>query len=431
MNRELDLDTLRGRWNALDRHLDASLELDVASLRRALSEHMHSAFRRHSRWLLAALAFDVCTLLAIIVFGAANRHDWPYVLCAAALLLPMLLQTATDLNQWRVLRQLDLDAPVLDVRVRIDALRSRRLRTIGMILLLSLLLWTPLVFVLSKGLFGFDLYRVLHWSVLAVNLALGVAFIPLGAWIGRHIARRFRGSAGYEQFLDDAAGKSWSEASTRWDAYSSLNKEIDRDDAAQVLASHAQQLAQARAIAPQLRALKRSQGFGIALAIVPMLLLAAFNARHGGMPYFIVSGVLLHLVFVAKMVACIAHLSALSRLDLAAAPERVAASLDWMAAQHARLVRAIIVMMPVLALAAAIVLAKALTNLDLPAIVPATWQIATAAFALAATLWLARSSRRQADRFAPRIVEALCLGTRQRTRAVITALLSPSRRDSG
>lgn len=427
MNTGLDLDALRGRWGALDRPLDDSLEFDLAALRASLSQRMHSAFRRHSQWLVVALVFDALALAALLVFGIAHWNVPVFALSALALWLVVLMEAGTDLNQWRVLRTLDFDAPVLDVRERLAALRTRRLRTTGAVILFSIALWFPFLIVLVKGVFGGDLYAVLHWSVLVGNIAFGLLFIPLGAWIGRIVARRFRGSAGFEQFLDDAAGKSWSAANNRWTSYAQTEEMVARGDAAMLLRHHADRDALAKQFARPLGALKRSLWLGIGLAIAPMLLVAWFNAQQGGDARFLVPGLLLHFYLLVHMVANIAHLHAVKRLDLDAPPQRLATTLAWMATRRERLARWTLVLVPLFLLPAAIVLGKALFDVDLFAAVPAGAQFAALAVAVAASIALART---KPDVAAP-LLAAICTGCLQRSRDLGDALVATSPADTG
>ena len=427
MNTGLDLDALRGRWGALDRPLDDTLAFDLAALRASLSQRMRSAFRRHSQWLVAALAFDALALLGLLVFGIAHWNVPVFALSALALWLVVLMEAGTDLNQWRVLRTLDFDAPVLAVRERLAALRTRRLRTTGAFILFSIALWFPFLIVLVKGLFGGDLYAVLHWSVLVGNIAFGLLFIPLGAWIGRIVARRFRGSAGFEQFLDDAAGKSWSAANNRWATVVQTEEMVARGETASLLRDHADRDALAKQFARPLGALKRSLWFGIVLAIAPMLLVAWFNAQQGGNARFLVPGLLLHFYFLVHMVANIAHLHAVKRLDLGAPPQRLATSLAWMSTRRMRLACWAMVLSPLFLLPAAIVLGKAVFGVDLLATVPAGAQFTALAVAIAASVALARTT----PDFAAPLLAAICTGCLQRSRVLSDELLATSPDDTG
>lgn len=427
MTHELDLDALRGRWSAIDTRLDASLEFDLATLRAALSQRMHAAFRRHSAWLLAALAFDAAALLALAAFGVAHLHEPAMAASALALALLMTMEAATDVHAWRTLRRFDFDAPVLEVRARLAALRARRLRTTGAFILFSVALWWPFVAVLFEGLFGVDLYRVLHWSVPAINLGVGLLLVPLAAWFGRLLMRRYRGQAGFEQFLDDAAGKSWSAASSRWNAYADTDAAIARGDGAALLGSQVDREELLRAVAAPLRALRRALWLGIALTALPLLAIALFNMGHGGVARFLVPGLLLHLLCIAHMVANIAHLHAVRRLEFGAAPARLAATVTWMAQRRERLAHWTLVLAPLFVLPACVVLAKAAFGIDLFAALPGGAWLAGLAIAGGASVALARAQ----PRITSPLLSAICTGCLRRSRALAAALAAYPRHDSG
>lgn len=422
MKNALDLDSLRGKWHALDTRLDATLELDIASLRRSLSDRVISAFRRHSRWLLASLIFDAVAVGCLIAFAISFSSELPYLLCAIALLLGLSPHVASDVNEWIQLRRLDFDAPVIEVRKHIARLRNRRLRATGMILLLSIGLWTPFMLVVVRAAFGIDLYNLLPWSVTAVNVALGITVIPAGYWASQRFAKRFAGSQGFDQFINDAAGRSWSQASSEWNAYADLRSESDAGASLNAVKSQRHREAVNSAIAEPMRALKWRARIGIAIALLPILLLPFFNMAHGGMPIFIISGVSLHLVCVAVMIANIVHSGALSRLDTNAPRETIAAALDWMATQRERFARLLVVVAPILALPTSIVVARWAFNIDLSLIFPISAKIVIAIIAVGATSTLARMAKHQGSLFASGLVEWLCLGVRRSTNAVIHAL---------
>lgn len=426
MNNGFDLDTLRGNWKAIDTRLDDSLELDLARLRASLSQRMRSAFRRHSAWLLGALVFDALALVALVAFGLTYWNAPAQALSALALSLLMAMETATDVDAWRTLRTLDFDAPVLAVRARLAALRARRLRTTGAFILFSIALWFPFVGVLVLGLTGIDLFGVLHWSVFVGNLVFGLLFVPFGAWIGRVIARRFRDSAGYEQFLDDTAGKSWSVAARRWNTYADAEARVADGEGATLLRAQAGRDAPARDVAAPLRALRRALWLGIVLAVPPILAVALFNATHGGIARFLVPGLLLHFFFLAHLVANIAHLHAVKRLDLGASPLQLATAIDWMATRRTWLARWTLVLAPLFAFPLAIVIGEAGFGVDVIATVPALAQLAAVILAGTASFTLFRLR----ERFGSQLLNTICTGCLRRSRALRDALLA-QHRDSG
>ncbi len=419
MNAPLDLDALRGRWRALDHDLDDALALDVAAVRRTLEGKARSAFRGHLARLWLALALDALALGALGAFVVAHLHDLPYLLLAVVLVLAVLLEMLTDAIECRAIARLDLAAPVADVDARLAALRARRLRTTATILVLSVALWAPFVLVVFKGLFGADLYRALDPSVLLVTLAIGLAFIAPAVWIGRAVSRRFRGHAGYEQFLDGNAGMTWSRANARWHAYVDFEERLAHDPEAVRRGRDARDAAGVRSRLPAWRALRRTQVFGIVGMVAAMLPIVAFNAQSGGQPVLLVAGLSLHFACLASMVACIVHLNALARLDHALDDARIAATLAWMASQRARLGRVLLAMSPWLATAATVVVANASGTLATATVTSWALPLAAVVAVASAALGVVLMCRPHA---ATRVVDALCFGTLRRTNVLVDTL---------
>lgn len=424
MTTPLDLDALRQRWRTLDRPLDTSLAFDAAALRASLSQRMVSAFRRHSAWLLAGLAFDAVALVALGACVVAFAASPALLLSSVALVLLAVMETATDLHAWRTLRHLDFDAPVLALRDTLAALRARRLRTTGAIILFSIALWLPFLSVLLAALTGIDLFAHLHWSVTVGNLVGGLLFVPLGAWIGRVVARRFCGEAGFEQFMDDAAGRSWSAARQRWQALADTDTLLARGDGEALLGQQRGRDTLAREFAAPLRALRRAMWIGIVLLVPPLLAVAAFNAGHGGQPRAMVPGLLLHFALLAHLVANIAHLHAVARLDLGAPPQRIATTLRWMALRRERLARGTVIVAPLLLLPLLAVLLRAVAGIDVFASLPTWALIGTVPIAIVACMLLARTQTQQ-------LVDLVCTGALRRTRTLADALDTAPPPDDG
>ena len=74
--------------------------------------------------------------------------------------------------------------------------------------MLSPLLWTPLAIVAAQGVFGFDVFRRFGPLWVTLNLAFGLATIPLAIWATRHFAERLNGSRFFKHLSDDIAGRS-------------------------------------------------------------------------------------------------------------------------------------------------------------------------------------------------------------------------------
>ena len=410
-----DLDALRQRWAALDCGIDAQLAFDPAALRDALSRRVRSAFRRHSAWLLVGLVADAVALAGLVACAVLLRESPALWLSAVAVLLLVVMETATDVDAWRRLRALDFDAPVLAVRDTLARLRARRLRTTGVIVLGSVALWLPLLCVSMAVAFGVDLYRHVHWSVFAVNIVAGLVLLPFGAWIGGGLARRFGGRPGFERMLDDSAGHHWRVARERWETLADTDALVARGDAAALVAMDAAQRQRLHAMAQPLAALRRSLWTGI-VVLVPLLLgVALFNVTHGGQVRALVPGLVLHFALLVHLVANIAHLQAVRRLDVGGDVGRVIASLRWMARRREVLARVTVVVAPWLVLPLGVVVGRVVGGVDVVGVVPVGWLIGVVVACVGASVVLLRVR-------SERWFDVVCCGALRRSRVLANEL---------
>lgn len=416
----LDLDSLRGRWAEQGRQLDQSLEMDVAAVRAALTRRTVSAFRRHAAWLLVGLGCALGILALLLVFVAAHWGQWSWMLLGLSLVPLALSEAVVDALEWQGLRRIDFDMPVSALKDRLDRLQSLRMRQVRAFFACSLLLWLPMVMVAFKGLFGADLLRALHPSVLWVNVALGLVFIPLSLGVTAWVSRRFAGTAGLRRYRDDVAGDSWARARAELETRDEFDY-LAQDDAANALRSH-DVPAELR---PDLARLRRRLLLGILTCAAGMVAIGLFNAVQGGRAQFLVPGVLLNLAVAAQMAAGIQLRLSLSLKagGLPALRERFAAAL----ALRRRFAVAGVVALPLVLTALAQVLARVLFALDLSATVGGGGTALVLGLAMAGVGLAWRAARRQGDAFAPRLAEAMSLGGLASSRALQSRLAPTDR----
>jgi len=289
----LDLDTLRDRWAEQGRALDQRLYLDLAAVRAQLDRRTVSAFRRHRGWLIAGLALAIPMSLGLLVFIASHWGQWAWLLMAGALLAMALGEVMVGLSEWLALRRLDLGAPSIELQQRLDRLQWRRQRQTRLLLSCSVLLWLPLLAVLLKGLFGGDLLIGLHASVWWVNLGVGVAFIPLSLGAAAWWRRRFEAGARTASAGD---GDSWTRARAELDARLAFESDAERDPES-AMQSHTFP----EDLHTDIATLRRRLLIGILACAAGLIAIGLFNAAHGGLPQFIVPGVLINLWLVSQM----------------------------------------------------------------------------------------------------------------------------------
>lgn len=414
----LDLDALKNRWAAQSRELDQQLTLDIAAVRRRLGASTATALERQKRSRLHALALDAAVLVFALVFMARHLADLPYLLLALPFALFALLAGSVDLREWQALGRVDFAQPLTLLRTQYDVLRRRRLQLALAIAQVSTLLWLPMLMVLVQGFFGIDLLRRLPFSMIAVNVGIGLVQIPLLTLVVRWMARRWPDSAALRRFADEAAGSDWQRTSAHLERQLDFERGVEDGQAEQALRRSRQLLP------PPIETLRvaarRRIDQSIAVVAVLILLSGIFNSRHGGDAAALIPGVLLHLVAIGWLIAAIVQHD-----RLAVPTDRLEPWRDRLqAVLRARrvLLRCYIAAAPLLALALLQVLGLAVASVDLwQSLGLATW-LGLGLIATVATALLWRQWRREPQRFAARSIAALSLGSLARVQSVIDAV---------
>lgn len=204
----MDLQDLKDRWAEYDRKLDTSLRLNTRILREVNLSRVDSSLKRLSRLIIFELLASLGVAVALGMFIASHIQETRFLVPAAALDLCALALVIASIRQLAALHGLDYSAPVVAIQKQLEALRIERIRATKWTLLLSPLLWTPLMIVAIEAMFGVDVYLFLDGAWLAANLLFGLAFIPLMLWAARHFATRWKGSPLLQSLMDDLAGRS-------------------------------------------------------------------------------------------------------------------------------------------------------------------------------------------------------------------------------
>lgn len=383
-----DLDQLRQRWQAAHQAALPQLDLDVARLRTRLLQRSQRAFARHRRWLGAGLLGQIALCALLGAFLYSHAHDAVYRLLASPLLVLAGAQVLVSLRQWQVLRGLDLSAPVVQVRATLDRLRGRQLRITRWILLSSVLLWLPLVLVVFKGLAGVDLLDYLHPSVVYANLGLGVALLLGGDAMLRVLARRWQGQPWLQRWLVEMAGISWQRAEQTFDAQTALDRELEQDDAAQVLARYQRRDTLPQRLRAPLRRLQRRLLLAAGFWGAGLVLIGLYNASVGGIVSLIVPGVLLNAWVVVQMVAAIVHRQRLRQLD--DGEPAIGAHIATLTATQLRVATIGVAWLPLVLLLLIQVLGHLLAGQNLAHSLPLPSLCALLLGASGASLWLSR-----------------------------------------
>jgi hypothetical protein len=202
----MDLDELQRKWAAHDGKLDAILRLNRELLSATRLERAQSAVRRLAAFLALEVAMMLFAVLPLGSFAFDHRNTARFALPAVALEVFAIAILAGTVRQMVTALHIDYGQPVAVVQRQVEALRARRARFNGRILLASPLAWAPLVVVVLQGLFGVDAYRVPGIRWLVANLLLGLAVLVGALWVSRRFAGRMSASPLFQRLMNDLAG---------------------------------------------------------------------------------------------------------------------------------------------------------------------------------------------------------------------------------
>lgn len=203
----MELDDLKSTWGEMNRRLETSLAMSRGALREVRLDRTRSALR----WLSAGLWYELLSGAAIawllVYFLSRDFSEVRYAIPAAGLLAFVVWAMAIAIRQLAAIGSLDFGGPVVAIQRSLAGIRMLRVWSFRWILILSPLLWTPLVIVVSRCL-GFDIYRGYGPTWLAWNVAFGVAFILVAAWVSHRFGPWLRRSPVVTTVADSLAGRS-------------------------------------------------------------------------------------------------------------------------------------------------------------------------------------------------------------------------------
>lgn len=208
----MELDDLKLKWAECDAKLEKSIRLNTRLLRESSLTRVDAALKPLSRWIVIETLLNVPAVLLLGSFLGDHIGEPRFAVPAALLLACAIAILNAGIRQWVGLRTLDYGAPVLVIQKRLAALRVSRIRTTKWVLLLSPLLWAPLLIVATKGLVGVDPYAFLDAKWLAVNVLFGLVVLVVMLWISKRYRDRWKQSPGLQRFLDSIAGRSLASA---------------------------------------------------------------------------------------------------------------------------------------------------------------------------------------------------------------------------
>ncbi|MBK9090849.1 MAG: hypothetical protein IPL90_18125 [Holophagales bacterium] len=204
----MELDDLKRRWEDQDKKLDASLRLNTRLLNESVLARTDTALQRSSRLLWFELALSVVAVLWTGSFLAKHISEPRFLIPGVGLHLFVIALILAGVRQLVAIRTLDYSAPIVVIQKRLESLRVERVRATKLTLLCSPLIWTAVLVVVPKGLFGVDVYAIFGAAYLLANLLLGLLVILLAVWISKRYAARMERSPLAQRLMRNLAGHS-------------------------------------------------------------------------------------------------------------------------------------------------------------------------------------------------------------------------------
>jgi hypothetical protein len=208
----MELDEMKQSWQAYDRKLDASLQLNAHLLRTTLLGRTRTALGTLSRLLWVELFAMVAALAWCGWFIAGHLGELRFSAPAVGIGLCALGLAIATGRQLAGLLELDYGQPVLAIQARLEALRLVRLRATLAALVLGPLMWVPVLIVLMKGVLGVDAYVLFSPAWIVSNVLFGVAVLAGAVWVSRRYADRMEASPRIRRLMRDLAGRNVNQA---------------------------------------------------------------------------------------------------------------------------------------------------------------------------------------------------------------------------
>lgn len=203
----MDMDVMQAKWMEHDRKLETSIRLNRRLLMATNMNRVRTPLRLFA--FLAGLEATLGLLLPVILGQFIYAH-WaePRFMLPAVVLDAWAIATVAALFREMVMAlQIDYDQPIAGIQTQVESLRVLRIRvTQWSVLTGQLVWWVPFTIVSLEGFWGVDAYQVFGGTVLAVNVLLGLALIPMAIWVSRKFGERMGRSPVIQRLMGELAG---------------------------------------------------------------------------------------------------------------------------------------------------------------------------------------------------------------------------------
>jgi hypothetical protein len=200
----MDLDEMKQLWMAQETRMGELLRVNARRARDV--SDAESASRRLMRFLQAELAFTVPVIIWLGSFNYEHLGEPRFLIPGLLLHLCLIGGMGAAIHQLVTISRLDYAGPIVAIQRRLESLRVIRLHLARAVLMLSTLIWLPMLIVAMKGFLGVDAYEIFSGGWVAANILLGLAVLAGGMWTSVRYADRMEQSPLLRRIMRDLAG---------------------------------------------------------------------------------------------------------------------------------------------------------------------------------------------------------------------------------
>ncbi len=223
----MNLDDLKNRLAEQNAKLDQILHLNATAVREVQLKKTKSSLR----WLVMGVVVELALAIVAVVwlgdFISGHLREPKFLLPALLIDICGIALVGACIRQLVLVGNLNYSLPVVAVQKELGKLRILRIRTTKWTIVLSFVLWSPVIVVLLEGLLGVDLWRILGaiqaqngnfvaWIVGNVLVGLAVALVMI--WLWNRYANRVNPPRAIRSLMDDFAGRSLTRALSSLDS---------------------------------------------------------------------------------------------------------------------------------------------------------------------------------------------------------------------
>ncbi len=223
----MNFETLQTPWATYEQNLALNLKLNLELLRATRFQQANSAIRPIMLAAAAELALGILSAILLVMFAANHLTTLPFLLPAVALYMFVIFQVAFAVYHLLIIRAVDFGAPVVALQKKLVQLRIHRIRVTQATIMLSPLLWIPLLIVLFKAV-DVNANTAFDNTWLLANVLFGLTVIPVTLWMAHRFAGSFQRLPFIQQLLDDIAGRELNTAIDFLAKLSSFEQEAER-----------------------------------------------------------------------------------------------------------------------------------------------------------------------------------------------------------